>query len=161
MIAYDLVCAMGEHHFEGWFASSTEFDRQKGLSLVECPYCGSHDVSKAVMAPNVGRKGNQQRARPSKVEIDNAPLAVSNRADMPAELQSAIAEVAKMQSKMLEKSEWVGSHFAEEARAIHYGESDSRSIHGEASLEEAQALHDEGVSVAPLPLPYLPPLAKN
>ncbi len=161
MIAYDLVCSAGDHRFEGWFGSSAEFDRQKGQGLVACPYCGSADVAKAVMAPRIGRKGNQQSANaPARVEQE-APVAVSNRPEMPAEMQAAIAEIAKMQSKMLEKSEWVGRQFAEEARAIHYGESGARSIHGEATQDEAQALHDEGVSVAPLPLPYVPPQAKN
>jgi hypothetical protein len=90
-----------------------------------------------------------------------AAVAISNLPEMPVEIQSAIAEVAKMQTKMLEKSEWVGRQFADEARAIHYGESEARSIHGEASLNEARELHEEGVSVAPLPLPFVPPQAKN
>jgi hypothetical protein len=161
MIAFDLRCSSGDHRFEGWFGSSAEFDRQKAQGLVACPYCGSVDVGKAIMAPNIGRKGNQLAAPASTAETENTSLTVSNRPEMPVEIQAAIAEVAKMQSKTLEKSEWVGRQFAEEARAIHYGESDSRLIHGEATLNEAQALHDEGVSVAPLPLPIVPPQAKN
>lgn len=166
MIAYDLQCAPGDHRFEGWFASSDEFDRQQGRGLVSCPFCGSVTVAKAVMAPHVGRKGNQAVARtatPVEAPADDgdAAVQVSNRPEMPAEIRNAIAEIANMQNKMLEKSEWVGRQFAEEARAIYYGESDTRTIHGEATPEEAQALHDEGVSVAPLPLPYVPPQAKN
>ena len=170
MITYDLLCTPGEHRFEGWFASSNEFDRQQDMGLVSCPFCGSVAVVKAVMAPHVGRKGNQVVARTSgladapaeaPVEDGDAAVQVSNRPEMPAEIRNAIAEIANMQNKMLEKSEWVGRQFAEEARAIHYGESDTRTIHGEATPEEAQALHDEGVSVAPLPLPYVPPQAKN
>jgi hypothetical protein len=161
MIAYDLLCATGDHRFEGWFASSTEFDRQKRQGLVACPYCGSSDVGKAVMAPSIGRKGNQAAPQTPAATDENVSVAVSNQPEMPAEIQAAITEVAKMQSKMLEKSEWVGRQFAEEARAIHYGESDSRTIHGEATVDEARALHDEGVSIAPLPLPFVPPQAKN
>jgi hypothetical protein len=161
MIAFDLRCSSGDHRFEGWFGSSAEFDRQKAQGLVACPYCGSADVGKAVMAPNIGRKGNQLSAPAPSPQSADAALAVSNQPEMPAEIQAAIAEVAKMQSKMLEKSEWVGRQFAEEARAIHYGESDTRAIHGEATHDEALALHDEGVSIAPLPLPFVPPQAKN
>jgi hypothetical protein len=167
MIAYDLRCTTGDHRFEGWFASSSEFDRQRQMALVACPYCGSTDVGKAVMAPRVGRKGNQSAAQTqSQTQLqseagDDNPVVVSNQPELPAEIQAAIAEVARMQSIMLEKSEWVGRQFAEEARAIHYGESDARTIHGETTIDEARALHDEGVSVAPLPLPFVPPQAKN
>jgi hypothetical protein len=168
MIAYDLVCAAGDHRFEGWFASSAEFDRQKEQGLVSCPYCGSGEIAKAMMAPNIGRKGNQALSRPSNEQTAPSPsensepsLQVSNQPEVPPEIRNAIAEIAKMQNKMLEKSEWVGRQFAEEARAIHYGESGARTIHGEATHDEALALHEEGVSVAPLPLPFIPPQAKN
>jgi hypothetical protein len=162
MITFDLKCSTGDHRFEGWFASSSEFDRQKQLGLIACPFCGSADVGKAVMAPSIGRKGNQSSLLARNQEApQEAAVAISNLPEMPVEIQSAIAEVAKMQTKMLEKSEWVGRQFADEARAIHYGESEARSIHGEASLNEARELHEEGVSVAPLPLPFVPPQAKN
>jgi hypothetical protein len=162
MIAYDLQCRAGEHRFEGWFASSSEFDRQKGEGLIACPYCESRDVVKAVMAPHVGRKGNQKSQKAQqKTEEQKVPMPVSNQPKLPPEMQAAITEIAKMQSKMLEKSEWVGRQFAEEARAIHYGESQARIIHGEATPHEAQELHEEGVAIAALPLPYVPPQAKN
>ncbi len=161
MIAFDLRCANADHRFEGWFASSAEFDRQKDMALVACPFCGSTNVGKAVMAPRIGRKGNQSASQPQQEASEESSVVVSNQSELPAEVQAAIAEVAKLQSKMLEKSEWVGRQFAEEARAIHYGESDARTIHGETTIDEARALHDEGVSVAPLPLPFVPPQAKN
>jgi hypothetical protein len=162
MIAFDLLCTSGQHRFEGWFASSAEYDRQLAAELLCCPMCGSSDVIKAVMAPNIARKGNQG-ASVVPVVADGADpsVAVSNQPDMPAEIEKAIAELGKLQSRMLENSDWVGNKFAEEARAIHYGEQPQRIIHGEATANEAQALFDEGVTVAPLPLPYVPPEAKN
>jgi hypothetical protein len=160
MIAFDLVCSPNGHRFEGWFASSAEYERQVAAELLGCPVCGSAVVTKAVMAPNIGRKGNQQSVLPTKPEAEQT-VAVSNQPDMPAEIAKAIEELGKLQSKMLENSDWVGNKFSEEARAIHYGEQPNRIIHGEATPEEAQALFDEGVSVAPLPLPYVPPQAKN
>lgn len=160
MIAFDLVCAPNDHRFEGWFASSAEYDRQLGANLLCCPICGTSLVTKAVMAPHVARKGNQQSAPAPKREEDQS-IAVSNQPEMPAEIAKAITELGKLQSRMLENSDWVGSKFTEEARAIHYGEQPERIIHGEATPDQAQALFDEGVSVAPLPLPYIPPQAKN
>jgi hypothetical protein len=159
MIAFDLVCTPGGHRFEGWFASSAEFDRQRASDLLCCPMCGSATVTKAVMAPAIGRKGNQAALAP-RAEVEQT-VAVSNQPEMPAEISKAIAELGKLQSRMLENSDWVGGKFAEEARAIHYGETPQRIIHGSASADEAQALYDEGITVAPLPLPYVPPEAKN
>ena len=112
------------------------------------------------MAPNIGRKGNQAKVSAPR-EDDKQTVAVSNQPEMPAQIEKAIAELSKLQSRMLENSAWVGRKFADEARAIHYGETPERMIHGEASPDEAQALFDEGISIAPLPLPFVPPEAKN
>jgi hypothetical protein len=160
MIAYDLLCRSGDHRFEGWFASSAEFDRQKHAGLLACPVCGSCDVAKAVMAPNVARKGNQAVPPPPAGRNDDA-VTVANMPQMPAEMIEAIGKIAEMQAKMLEKSDWVGDRFADEARAIHYGDAPDRIIHGNATVDDARDLHDEGISVAPLPLPFVPPEAKN
>jgi hypothetical protein len=160
VIAFDLICAPAGHRFEGWFGSSAEYDRQLGANLLCCPTCGTSAVTKAVMAPNVARKGNQSSASAAATEQPET-VAVSNQPELPKEIEKAIAELGKLQAKMLEKSAWVGNKFAEEARAIHYGEQADRIIHGEATADEAQALFDEGISVAPLPLPYVPPEAKN
>jgi hypothetical protein len=162
VITYDLICAPHSHRFEGWFASSDEYDRQLMAQLLSCPTCGSVAVTKAVMAPNVARKGNQLAlATPRAVPDSDHNVAVSNQPEMPAEIEKAITALTKLQNRMLENSDWVGSKFAEEARAIHYGESPERIIHGAASATEAQALFDEGITVAPLPLPFVPPEAKN
>jgi hypothetical protein len=148
MIVYDIVCPQG-HVFEAWFGSSADFDDQRGRGLLSCPVCGAGEVDKAVMAPNVAPKGN---SRP-----DPVPVPVHNASSPPAEMKALLAAMARAQAKMLEGSEDVGRRFADEARAIHDGDADSRTIHGQATLEEAKALAEDGVPVMPLPLPIVPP----
>ncbi|WP_417462146.1 DUF1178 family protein [Kordiimonas sp.] len=143
MIVFDLKCP-DSHRFEAWFKSSTAFAEQQRAGLVECPYCGSVEVSKAPMAPNVGTKGNQRvEAAPMVQHKDDARL---------GELASEAKKVfAKLKSHVEKNCDYVGDQFAEEARKIHYGESDERGIYGESTLEETQALLDEGIDVLPLP----------
>ena len=147
MIVFDLSCRLG-HVFEVWFGSSADYEDQRKRRLVACPMCGATDVDKAVMAPNVAAKGNQ--AAPT------VPMR-SGGEPTPAEMKAALAILAKAQAKLLEGSEHVGSRFASEARAIHEGDAPKRLIHGQATREEAKALIEEGVPVAPLPLPIVPP----
>jgi hypothetical protein len=146
MIVFDLACADG-HRFEGWFASSEDFAAQSGRGLVECPQCGSPQVAKAPMAPAVPRKGSQR---------GDAKQAVAS-GPMPAEAAAALQHLAQAQAKALEGSTWVGDKFAEQSRAMHYGERDSEPIHGRATPTEAQQLREEGVPVAPLPFPVAAP----
>jgi hypothetical protein len=160
VIAYDLVCAAGAHRFEGWFGSSADYDQQKLTGLLSCPVCGDAEVHKAIMAPNVGRKGNQADL-PAVRSEGSEPVVVANMPEMPTEMVEMIGKIAQMQAKMLEKSDWVGDRFADEARAIYYGDAPERIIHGSATLDDARELHEEGISVAPLPLPFVPPDAKN
>jgi hypothetical protein len=160
MIAFDLICKAGAHRFEGWFGSSSDYEQQQTDGLLLCPVCGDCVIEKAVMAPNVGRKGNQAPAPKVSGDAKEA-LAVANMPEMPAEMVEAIGKIAQIQAKMLEKSVWVGDRFAVEARAIHYGDAPDRIIHGNATVEDARDLHEEGIAVAPLPLPYVPPEAKN
>ncbi|MGL5839615.1 MAG: DUF1178 family protein [Sphingorhabdus sp.] len=162
MIAFDLVCKAGAHRFEGWFGSSVDYDRQKADGLLICPLCGDSAIEKAVMAPNVGRKGNQLTVSVPKQERESEnEVSVANMQAMPSEIVETIDKLAQMQAKMLEKSEWVGDRFANEARAIYYGDAPGRIIHGHATINDARDLHEEGVSVAPLPLPFILPDAKN
>lgn len=140
MIVFDLKCDDG-HVFEAWFASSTAFEDQNGRGLVSCPVCGGVRVDKAVMAPRVASKGN--------------------RADPAARAKAAMAEIAAAQERMLSGSRWVGKRFAEEARAMHAGDMPEATIHGQATRAEAIALIEEGVAVAPLPLPVRPPETVN
>lgn len=149
MIVYDLQCELG-HRFEGWFGSSDDYSSQRERGLLSCPQCGSEDVAKAPMAPAVPAKGNSRPddARQA-TQMSNQP--------MPAEVQQALAKLAEAQAKALKNSTWVGEKFAEISRKMHYGETDEKPIHGQASLEEAKSLVEEGIPVAPLPFPVAPP----
>ena len=129
MIVFDLHCDDGGETFEAWFRSSSDFEQQHGAGLVECPYCRSTNVAKAPMAPRLPAKGS-----------DN-PL----------------ARLAAIQAEMLKESRWVGEKFTETARAIHSGEMEPEQVHGSATIEQAKSLVDEGIPVAPLPLPVRPP----
>jgi hypothetical protein len=143
VIIFDLRCGAQGHVFEAWFASSEEFEAQAARGLVACPICGAADVDKAPMAPRVGAKGNQG-------------------GDLPAEaVKAALAGMAEVQKKLLEKSEHVGDRFPDEARAIHLGEAEARAIHGRASPADAESLRDEGIPIAALPFPVPDPGTEN
>lgn len=146
MIVFDLACSSG-HRFEGWFASSDAFAEQNARGLVGCPQCGSDEVSKAPMAPAVPAKSN---ARP-----EAASRPVADR--IPPQVQQAMVALAQAQARALRQSTWVGEGFAEQSRAMHYGERDQASIYGKATPDEAQALVEEGIPVVPLPFPVAPP----
>lgn len=151
MIVFDLACPQG-HVFEIWFGSSADYEDQRSRRLINCPYCGATDVDKAVMAPNVGAKGNQAVGPAAAV-----PMQAGNGPPAPAEMKAMLTALAQMQARMLKGSEHVGARFADEARAIHDGDAPERPIHGQATREEAKALLEDGVPVAPLPLPVVPP----
>jgi hypothetical protein len=165
MIVFDLECRAGGHRFEGWFGSSDDFADQQARGLLCCPQCGNADVGKAVMAPSVGRKGNQKAeplrrpAAPS-VPAPTIPGQVSN-APMPPEAVQMMRKLARMQAEALKQSRWVGDKFAESAKAMHYGEREAEAIYGEATPEQASALIEEGIAVAPLPFPVVPPDKAN
>ena len=146
MIVFDLACS-GGHRFEGWFASSEVFADQSTRGLVGCPQCGSLDVIKAPMAPAVPVKGN------ARTEARSQPVADR----LPPEVKKAMAALAQAQARAIKDSTWVGDAFAEQSRAMHYGERDQASIYGQATPGEAQALVEEGIPVAPLPFPVAPP----
>ncbi len=150
MIVFDLACQPGGHHFEGWFASSGDFVEQQARGLLCCPVCGSSLIQKAPMAPAVGRKGNQQAASVAAT----VPLAGG---DLPPERKEAFERLAALQAEVLKQSRWVGSDFADESRAMHYGEREAEAIHGQATIEQARDLLEEGVAVLPLPFPITPP----
>ncbi|MEA3054422.1 MAG: hypothetical protein QOG72_3325 [Sphingomonadales bacterium] len=150
MIIFDLKCAPQGHVFEAWFGSTAAYEEQRARGLVGCPVCGSAQVAKAPMAPAVGAKGN---ASLESISSGSSPP--------PDEVKSRLAEAAALQKKLLEGSEAVGERFADEARAIHLGDSEARSIHGLATRAEAESLIDEGVPIAPLPFPVAEPGAEN
>lgn len=161
MIVFDLECRNGGHRFEGWFGSSDDFAQQQARGLVTCPTCGSADVSKAVMAPNVGRKGNQlpePRARTAPAPaspVTNAGPAI------PPEAVAMFRAIAEAQAEALKTSRWVGEDFAETAREIHYGEREPEQVHGQATADEARELFEEGIAVAPILFPLVPPDKAN
>ena len=139
MIVFDLSCPSA-HVFEAWFGSSADYEDQRARGLVSCPLCGSAKIAKAPMAPAVrGSREGQGAPDPKRL----------------------LAALAAAQAKALEGSTWVGKRFTDEARAMHLGEADHRPIHGQASPEQAKALAAEGVPLAPLPLPVVPPDEAN
>jgi hypothetical protein len=145
VIVYNLVCNKG-HEFEGWFKDSAAFDSQAAKGVVVCPVCQSRKVAKGLMAPNLG-KGTRKGAP----EPQTAPAPMA--AKMPPQgldprLEKLMGEVRTHVEK---NYDYVGERFPEEARKIHYGETEERRIYGEASGEEVKALIEEGVEVAPLP----------
>lgn len=133
MIVFDLQCRDGGETFEAWFRSSADFDEQRQGGLVQCPICSSANIEKAPMAPRVPRKGS----------------------DHP------IARLAALQFELLKNSRWVGDAFTDTARAMHSGEIETEQVHGNATLEQAKSLLDDGVPVAPLPLRVTPPNQVN
>jgi hypothetical protein len=137
MIVYDLSCDQA-HRFEGWFASADDFDAQVNDEQIACPVCGSVSVSRQLSAPHVNT-GNATSAKP------------------PHPQQTAVSGVSfdQMRRKFVEfvlnNTEDVGRSFPEEARKIHYEEEPKRPIRGQASRDEIQELHEEGVQIFPLP----------
>lgn len=160
MIVFDLKCESQGHVFEAWFGSSADYEDQKARGLLSCPLCGDARVGKAVMAPAVGSKGNSRPDLPAQVAPSDS-ASITMGAGEEAKMRELVQALAQAQQKALEGSTWVGRGFAEQARAMHYGEKDRSSIHGEVALDEARALIAEGVEVAPLPFPVVPPEAKN
>jgi hypothetical protein len=132
MIVFDLQCLDGCDTFEAWFRSTADYDEQRAGGLVQCPLCQSSNVAKAPMAPRVPRKGSDPLVR-----------------------------LAAIQAEMLKDSRWVGDQFVDTARAIHSGEREPEQVHGSATLEQAKSLVEDGVPVAPLPLPVVPPSQVN
>jgi hypothetical protein len=156
MIVFDLQCG-NAHVFEAWFGSSADFDSQQRRKLIGCPLCDDTSVKKAVMAPNVAAKGNQKStAVMVKQEEDVTPVAhapAMTEGAMPtaSDMKQLMDVMAEMQTKIEATAENVGDAFPEEARKIHYGESEAKPIYGEASLKEAAELQEEGIDILPLP----------
>ncbi|MBL0768636.1 DUF1178 family protein [Sphingopyxis sp. XHP0097] len=156
MIVFDLCCAAGDHRFEAWFASSESFAEQQQRGLIACPVCGDGDIKKAVMAPRVGAKSNSRAV--------SAPATPTTSGDTPLSpelVRRVVAEIAAKQAELLPQSRWVGREFADAARAMHEGRAPEDLIHGQASPDEVQALHDDGIAALPLLVPIAPPDAVN
>lgn len=131
MISFNLRCSK-DHEFEGWFRDSATFEKDLKKRRIECPICGDVKLERALSAPNIAPSGKRAAAK--------------------AEAASKMRDQLRAFRRHVEStSENVGERFADEARKIHYGEAETRSIYGKASLDEARELHEEGVPVAPIP----------
>jgi hypothetical protein len=162
MIRYALACADG-HPFESWFANSAAFDKQKKRGLVSCPVCGSTKVEKAMMAPRLARSDAEEAAPSPLPAIPASPQPAPALPLMPLPGKSTVAMTAPQERELRQKlkelrdhvtknAQYVGQRFSEEARKMHYGEIEHRSIYGEASPDDAKALHEEGIEFHPLPV---------
>ena len=166
MIVFDLTCAQG-HVFEGWFRDGAAFEVQRTAGDIVCPVCADCAVNKAPMAPNLATRGRgddaetvetvksaaprfKARDRRSREEVFQAPPAGS-----PGRVAQLAAEAAQalraLRDEVKKSCDYVGEKFAEEARKMHYGEAEQRSIYGETTFDEARELREEGIEIQPLP----------
>ncbi|EFI53183.1 DUF1178 family protein [Afipia sp. 1NLS2] len=150
MIRYALRCECG-HTFESWFQSSSAYETQHRRHLVTCPACESAKVEKAIMAPRLASKGTKAAPAPEPAATPDTPAATSPLAMAP-EVQELVTKLRELREHVEKNAENVGRRFPNEARKIHYGDSEHRAIYGQATAEETRSLLDEGVEVMPLPL---------
>ena len=154
MIRYALRCDRG-HSFESWFQSASAYDSQRKRKLVDCPACGSAKIEKAIMAPQISRKGRSKDAEPAIAAPEpQVPATVTSppASLMMAQERELRAKLRELRQHVTKNADNVGDKFPEEARKMHYGEIDHRPIYGEASPDEARAMIDEGLEVSPLPM---------
>jgi hypothetical protein len=155
MIVFNLSCTQ-QHHFDGWFRSSEDYERQAAQSLIECPICGAKEIAKHLSAPriNVGTLSSSVSGSSGQVTQDQPDALAAGTHDV-----VGAATIPSLQSHMLKQfkefvltnTENVGSDFAETARKMHYGEESQRNIRGRISMEESQALREEGIETVGLP----------
>ena len=149
MIRYALVCDKG-HDFDSWFPDSAAYDKQAKRGLVACPHCGSAKVEKAIMAPRLS--GAKKRKAPAEPPAPTATPEKAPVAMLSPQEQEFRAKLRELREHLTKNADHVGPKFPEEARKMHYGETEHRSIYGEASPEEAKALAEEGIEFHPLPI---------
>jgi hypothetical protein len=153
MIRYNLRCDAG-HAFESWFQNSSAYESQEKRKLVGCPACGSTNVERAIMAPQIVSK-KKDRAEPAPAAPATASTEVAAPGSTPlmmAQERELRAKLKELRDHIVKNADNVGERFPNEARKMHYGELEHRPIYGEASPEEARSLIDEGVEVSPLPV---------
>lgn len=148
MIRYALHCDKA-HDFESWFPSSDSYEAQRKQGFVACPVCGSTKVDKALMAPQVARKDRPAPAEPPAAAPPAPPTPVAMVSPAEQELRAKLRE---LREQVVKNADPVGERFAEEARKIHYGETEHRSIYGQATPEEARELAEEGIEFHALPV---------
>ena len=159
MIRYSLICER-KHEFEIWFKNSADYDKQSKRGLVSCPTCDSPRVEKAIMTPSLGRGSKKGAISAPPPEVAPPALAES---PSPAAEKAPVAmlspqerevrtKLKELRDHLVKNADNVGTKFPEEARKMHYGEIEHRSIYGEASPKDAKELHDEGIEFHPLPM---------
>jgi hypothetical protein len=157
MIRYALACEHG-HAFESWFQNSAAYDRQAARQLVSCPVCGSSKVDKALMTPQLS--GAKKRGDvPRETGDVSAPAAATPTATTPTAPVAMMSpqerefrkKLKELREHLVKNADYVGQKFPEEARKMHYGEVEHRSIYGEATPDQAKELHEEGIEFHPLP----------
>jgi len=141
MIHFNLICK-NQHQFDSWFASSSAYDDQQKAGLVTCPICDCGEVEKQLMTPAIASKSNRKTTTPEQTMLSSAG---------DPKMRELTESIRKMRQSVAENAEYVGKDFAKEAREIHYEEKPARGIYGQATLEEAKSLLEEGVDVTPLP----------
>jgi hypothetical protein len=146
VIRYALSCDKG-HGFESWFKNSNAYDEQAARSLIGCPVCGSTKVDKAIMAPGVARSAAREPPAPAPTQEPRAPVAMLSEKER--ELRAKLRE---LRDHVVSHADYVGGRFPEEARKMHYGDVEHRSIYGEASPADAAELVEEGIELHPLPV---------
>jgi hypothetical protein len=157
MIRYALACQRG-HNFDSWFQSSKAYDRQVKLGLVVCPVCNSSKIEKTIMAPRIAgvkkRAGATASEAPAQTPAQTGPAAeqapTSVAMVLPQEREFR-KKLRELRQHLVQNADYVGPRFPDEARKMHYGEAEHRSIYGEASPEQAKELHEEGIEFHPLP----------
>ena len=151
MIRYALICQQG-HQFESWFQDSAAYDKQAKRGLVSCPHCGSPKVEKAIMAPRLSATAKKRGKTIETPEATSAPAPASAPVAMISPQEQEIrAKLKELRDHLVKNADNVGAKFPEEARKMHYGETEHRSIYGVATPEEAKELSEEGVEFHPLP----------
>ena len=154
MILYRLRCSKG-HEFESWFKDSKTYERQEKKSLIGCAVCGDSKVARAPWRRGIGKKGKEVEveapAAEARAHAEQREAAAADGGTCPAHAEGVREALIKVRSEVEKNCEHVGDKFAEEARKIHYGESDKRGIYGETREEEAEALAEEGIEFGRLP----------
>lgn len=149
MIRYALICDKG-HEFDSWFSDSAAYDRQAKRKLIACPHCGSAKVEKAMMAPRL--TGARKAAAETPVSNEAPPTEPAPVAMLSPQEQAMRAKLKELRDHLVKNADNVGAKFPDEARKMHYGEIEYRSIYGVASPEEAKDLAEEGIEFHPLPV---------
>jgi len=151
MIKYALIC-QNQHVFDAWFRDSAAFDEQSEGGALACPVCGDARVAKALMAPAIMRRSAAKQTAKKGDKGDKVGMAAEKLAEKSKTTQEIMQVMGKLQDYVVENFDYVGADFADQARAMHYGEQESRAIYGESTPEEALALYEEGVPTTPLPI---------